>query len=126
MNGAGELARFSGVVECRLDPGGPLGLTLVGRSDTSVPAQVSFLCPAPASWPASLDSPLVARADTERIVVKAGAAERVLHVRGVFVHRDVTRAFERAVPPRRAPFGKRVFWRLVLALAASRVGGRVR
>jgi hypothetical protein len=57
--------------------------------------------------------------------VKAGASELTLPVTGVFVHRDVTRAFEGSVPSRRAPLGKRLLWRLVLALAATSFGRRL-
>lgn len=125
MNGARELARFSGSVECRLAASGPLGLTLVGRDAASVPVQVSFVCRAPASWPATLEAPIVLRADADRILVKAGASELTLYVNGVFVHRDVTLAFEGSVPPRRAPLGKRLFWSLVLALARTSFGRRL-
>jgi hypothetical protein len=40
----------------------------------------------------------------------------------VHLHRDVAPPFYRALPPRPVPPGKRLFWRLVLALAASRAG----
>ncbi len=43
----------------------------------------------------------------------------------VHVHRDIGKAFYRAVPPRPVPFAKRMFWSLVLALAGSRTGKRV-
>lgn len=36
-------------------------------------------------------------------------------------HRDVTAEFYRAVPPRAVPWRKRLFWRAVLALAATPV-----
>jgi hypothetical protein len=40
----------------------------------------------------------------------------------VHLHRDLAAQFYRAIPPRPAPWAKRVFWRLVLGLAASRAG----
>ena len=124
MNGARPLVRFSGTVDCGLDASGPLGLTLVGRDEGSAPVQVSFRCRAPAGWPGTLESPAVARADSQTILVTSRASQLALEARSVFVHRDVMRAFERAVPPRRPPYRKRLFWRLVLALAGTRVGRR--
>jgi hypothetical protein len=38
------------------------------------------------------------------------------------VHRDIAVPFYRAIPPRRVPLVKRIFWRVVLALAATRTG----
>jgi hypothetical protein len=40
----------------------------------------------------------------------------------VHLHREIAPQFYRAIPPRPAPWAKRVFWRMVLALAASRAG----
>jgi len=40
----------------------------------------------------------------------------------VHLHRDLGAQFYRAIPPRPAPWAKRVFWRVVLSLAASRAG----
>ncbi len=42
--------------------------------------------------------------------------------RGDARHRDVRAAVFAAVPQRRAPIGKRLFWRGVLLLARSRAG----
>jgi hypothetical protein len=44
--------------------------------------------------------------------------------RGDALHRDVRAEVFAAVPQRRAPFGKRLFWRVVLAVA--RVPGAVK
>jgi hypothetical protein len=124
MSGTQELVRFSDRVECRFDADTPLGVTLMGR-DAAGPVQVSLLCAPPMSWPATFDAPVVLRTDADRILVKSGASEVTLRVAGVFVHRDVTRAFEGSVPPRRAPLGKRLFWSLVLALAGTSIGRRL-
>jgi hypothetical protein len=45
--------------------------------------------------------------------------------RGDSRHRDVRAQVFAVVPQRRASLGKRVFWRLVLALARSRAGLRL-
>lgn len=121
---AAELARFTGTVDCRIDGTGPLGLTLAGR-DGADPLQVAFVCAPPAAFPRHLEAPVVEQPGpgAYRIVTK----QEVLAVAAtqVFVHRDVARAFLLAVPPHAAPFGKRLFWRAVLALAASRIGRHV-
>ncbi len=39
-----------------------------------------------------------------------------------FVHHDASGAFYAALPPRRVPLVKRVFWRFLLAAAGSRAG----
>lgn len=49
-------------------------------------------------------------------IVEAGCLHR---------HRDVGAAFYRAIPPHPVPLAKRLFWRLVLALAAHRPGKRL-
>jgi len=43
----------------------------------------------------------------------------------VHLHREVAAQFYHAIPPRRAPWAKRMFWRTVLALGASRMGLRL-
>jgi hypothetical protein len=45
--------------------------------------------------------------------------------RGDARHRDVRDVVFAVVPPRRAPLGKRLFWRLVLALARVPAGLRL-
>jgi hypothetical protein len=42
----------------------------------------------------------------------------------LFVHEDVSVQAARAVPPRPVPLGKRLFWRAVFALLATRAGRR--
>jgi len=54
--------------------------------------------------------------------IRAGGSEWLLAAHGAEVHRDVGASFYRALPPRPAPAGRRLLWRLVLALAASRAG----
>jgi hypothetical protein len=48
-----------------------------------------------------------------------------VEVTSVHVHHDVGAVFYRAIPPRPVPLGKRLLWRLVLALAATRLGKRL-
>jgi hypothetical protein len=122
---AGEvLMRFSGVVECRISRAGPLGLTLLGR-DRDEPVQIAFVCTAPAAFPEQLESAVVMRDGPGTFRIVAGATDRRLEAAGVFAHRDVARVLERAVPPRPPSLARRIFWRAVLALAASPIGRSV-
>lgn len=118
------LVRFSGPVECRTDRAGPLGLTLIGREGDE-PVQVAFACAPQSGFPRRLDAPVVERTAPGTYRIGGERDGLVLDATRVFIHRDVTRAFHRAVPPRRAPLAKRAFWRAVLALAATRIGQRV-
>jgi hypothetical protein len=57
-----------------------------------------------------------------RYRIASPAGDWLINARAVHLHRDVAPPFYRALPPRPVPPGKRLFWRLVLALAASRAG----
>jgi hypothetical protein len=116
--------RFEGSVECRIDPGSPLGLTLTGRSGGEI-VHVTFVGFPPADFPARLDAPLVEPAGEHEYRIVAAGVQRVMRASRVFVHRDVREVFCGAVPGRRAPVGKRLFWRAVLAFAGSSLGRRM-
>jgi hypothetical protein len=114
--------RFAGPVTCARGSGA-LRLTLVGiaADPPAQPLTVGFAAAAPAGLPALLQDAVVEEtAGGFRIASAAGAW--TLAVPAAHVHRDVSVAFYRALPPRPVPLGKRVFWRLVLLLAASRSG----
>lgn len=120
---ASRVMQFEGSVELKSGPCGGEGFTLVGRERgrTEEPLHLSLLCAVPPGLPARLDSPRVdLGAEGTRIVVGDAAWE--IAPRAVFVHRDVGRAFCSAVPGEPAPAAKRLFWRLLLALASSRPG----
>jgi hypothetical protein len=117
------IARFTGEVSCARGATPPQ-LTLTGRAGAhpAEPTTVSFATTQTVRVPARLMD-----ADVERIApgqyrIRAGGEEWLLVARGAEVHRDVGAAFYRALPPRPVPTAKRLFWRLVLALAASRAG----
>ena len=116
--------RFRGVVSCRTDHVGPLGLTLVGRT-VGRPDEVACLsltCAPPAGIPEALEEAEVERIDDHHYRITAGEREWMVSARAAHLHREVAAAFYQAIRPRPAPARKRLFWRLVLTLAA-RPGG---
>jgi len=117
------LVRFTGPVSAaRGVP--PLGLTLSGvtREHPDEPLTLAFVASAPAELPGSLTDALVERLAAGSYRVRAGGTEWLVAARGAQLHRDAGVPFYRALPPRPVPAGKRLFWRVVLALAASRAG----
>jgi hypothetical protein len=114
---------FRGWISCRRDGGGPLGLVLVGRTDDRPDevVQMSFACPAPADLPEALEDAVVTRLGPRRHRISSGdrswTLEAVAHV-----HRDVAGTFYKALPPRPVRWRKRLFWRVILALAAHPAG----
>lgn len=118
--------RFRGWISCRRDGEGPLGLILVGRThdrpDETV--QMAFACPAPVDMPEALEDATVERMLEGGYRVTSGDRSWTLRA-PLHVHREVAGAFYRALPPRPVPWRKRLFWRLLLALAARPLGRRL-
>jgi len=119
------VAEFRGRVDCRIDAA-PLGLSLSGRTagDDGV-VHVAFRGPPPAEWPAALHDVRVERAAPGTFRVASAAQVLLVQAAGVHVHREIEAAFRAAVPQRQAPLSRRLFWRVVLALAASGAGRRL-
>jgi hypothetical protein len=118
-----RIVRFRGGVSCRRDDG-PLGLTLVGRT-TDRPDEVAtlaFTAAAPPGLPEALEDATVEQLDTGLYRVWSGKREWIFPARSAHLHREVSTTFYRAIAPRLVPWNKRLFWRIVLSLAASRVG----
>jgi hypothetical protein len=125
MTGAATPAvvRFLGWISCRRDGEGPLGLILVGRTkdrpDEAV--QMAFACPAPIDLPEALEDVSVERLGPRQYRLTSG--DRSWTLEGVaHIHREVAGAFYKALPPRPVPLRKRLFWRVMLGLAATGVG----
>jgi hypothetical protein len=118
------VAAFTGSVRCRREPGGPLGLTLEGRSagQGGEELALAFAGQAPADLPERLeDARVESHAPLEYRIV-AGGREWRLTARALHVHRNVGAAFYRAIPGRPAPLKRRGLYRVLLALARSRAG----
>ena len=121
---ASPLAAFRGPVTCRRTAN---TLTLSGSAadsadDRLILTVVSSSIP---DVPDSLTSASVRAVDDRHYCITSAAREWVVEATSVHVHRDIGATFYRAVPPRPAPLKKRLFWRVVLALAATGAGKRL-
>jgi len=108
------VVQFSGRIDCRRDGCGPLGLILSGHT-AAHPREfvhLAFAGAAPADLPHALDDAAVARVSEGSYCITSGAR----------VHRDVAREFYQALPAQRVRWTQRLFWRIVLALAATPAG----
>src|ERR1700720_2564489 len=126
MDEARRIVRFRGGVSCRRDDG-PLGLTLIGRT-TDRPdetATLAFAASAPAGLPEALEDATVEQLDAGRYRIWTGRREWIFPARSAHLHREVSTTFYRAITPRLVPWSTRLFWRVVLAMAASPVGKRL-
>jgi len=86
---------------------------------------LAFAGAAPGDLPAALDAPTVDRLDAHQYRIASCAREWILPATGAHLHREVAATFYSAVSPRVPPWSKRLFWRLVLAMAASPTGKRL-
>jgi hypothetical protein len=107
---------------------GPLRLRLAGRTRNGRRLMLDFAAvPAALAIPAQLTHAVVRVGDAA-----GGGAWQVGSDQGrfelgaarAFVHEDVSAIAATAVPPRTVPWQKRLFWRLVFALLATRAGRR--
>ena len=115
--------RFRGGVSCRRDDP-PFGLTLIGRTiDRSDEiATLAFVGAAPPGLPEALEDATVVQIAAGQYRIWSGRREWLFPARSVHLHREVSATFYRAVEPRQVPWNKKLFWRIVLSMAASRFG----
>jgi len=117
-----RLATFCGVVHCRRAHTVP-GLILSGSTaEAEEPTALAFSAIAPADLPVTLEDAVVDHLGGAQYRIGAGQREWLIASPAVHLHREIATQFYRAIPPRPAPWAKRVFWRVVLLLAASRTG----
>jgi hypothetical protein len=123
MDEARRIVRFRGGVSCRRDDP-PFGLTLIGRTiDRSDElATLAFVGAAPEGLPEALEDATVEQIAAGQYRIWSGRREWLFPARSVHLHREVSATFYRAVEPRQVPWNKRLFWRIVLSMAASRFG----
>jgi hypothetical protein len=117
------LVTFRGAVRCRRAPG-PLGLTLIGATPErpGETTALAFSAAAPAGFPDALEDAVVERLGANQYRIASPPREWVIAAAAVHLHREIAAQFYRAIPPRPVPLAKRWWWRIVLALAASRAG----
>jgi hypothetical protein len=123
MDEATRIVRFRGGVSCRRDDG-PLGLTLIGRT-TDRPdeiATLTFVAAPPPGLPEALEDATVEKVLAGQYRIWSGKREWIFPARSAHLHREVSSTFYRAILPRLVPWNKRLFWDVVLSLAASRMG----
>ena len=118
------LAGFRGAVACRRTVD---ALILSGcAADSADEVLILTLVSAgPAELPESLSAAVVTMLDEQHLRITSGSRDWVVAATSVHLHRDIRRAFYRAVPARPAPLIKRLFWRIVMALAGNRAGKRL-
>lgn len=139
------VAQFTGAVRTRREDA-PLGLTLEGHSVEAPSQEISlafaFARGTPPPIPAALRDALIERVPTELCAdgergdarggtdakcfrVSSGQDQWIFRAVDCHLHREVSELFYRAIPPRPAPWSKRIFLRLVLILAAHPAGRRL-
>lgn len=119
------LVEFAGAVTCARSA--PEALTLCGTA-IDAPGErliLTFLGIPDGEVPATVTSARVSSAGGQTYQLEGPTQRWTIRARALHVHRDVRVAFFQAVPPRRVPLGKRLFWRAVLRLAAHRSAVRV-
>lgn len=117
------LARFRGTVRCgRSEP--PGALTLSGMTEESRGEETSLIlsAAAPVECPDSLEDAVVEYLGGRQYRIRCDTREWIVEAAAVHLHREIAASFYRAIPPRPAPWRRRFFWRIVLALAASGPG----
>ncbi len=113
----GSVIRFDGVVECQAGTA-PLALLLTGQSG-GLPAELAFATAAAPPLPPRLQAPQVESLRPGAWRISAGSAQWTVEAASIHLHRNVAAVFYRAVPPRPVPWRKRLFFRTLLAFAAT-------
>ena len=118
------LAVFRGPVICRRTAN---ALTLSGAAADSADDRLilTLITPSSPAVPDSLTGASIRAVDPRHYRITSESGELLVEATALHVHRDIGRAFYRAVPPRPVPLKKRFFWRVVLALAGTRAGKRL-
>lgn len=119
-----QVAAFRGPVTCRRTAD---SLTLIGAAADSADDRLilTFISPSMAEVPDSLAAAIVRAVDEHHYRIASASGDLTVEAASLHVHRDIGSVFYRAVPPRPAPLGRRIFWRVVLALAGTRAGKRL-
>jgi len=117
------LATFRGSVRCERSAYPP-ALTLTGMTVES-PGEATALtlsAAVPAECPDTLEDAVVEHLEGAHYRIRSGMRAWPVEAAAVHLHREIAARFYQAIPPRPAPWSKRLFWRAVLVLAASSTG----
>jgi len=114
---------FAGPVRCQRGAP-PFALTLSGATQTPAAGRftLTFSGSVPSDLPETLSGASVRSCGEGGYRIESGTREWQVTGGSLSATREVAAAFYAALPPRPVPVVKRLFWRLVLALAASRAG----
>jgi hypothetical protein len=125
LNVQTKILRFAGPVRSVPGPGRG-GVTLLGQlveaDGTSTPAQLSLMCQQPEQLPAVLHEVTFEALTAPQVVLRSGAREWRIACTTWQLHRDAGAAFYAAIPPRVAPWTRRLAWRVLLGTAATAPG----
>jgi hypothetical protein len=125
LNTQTKVLRFAGPVKAAPGPGRG-GITLLGQlaepDGTSTPAQLSLICEQVPSLPDELNDVIFEALTAPQIALRDGAREWRIDCVTWQLHRDVGAMFYAAVPPRVAPWTRRLAWRALLGTAATAPG----
>lgn len=133
MNESRRVVAFSGPVRCMRDDV-PRAVTLGGSTAQPSGAEVTLtfsFAPhqSPPRIPDALYDVLVdevpAGDAASRFRLCSGQDQWEFPALACHLHREVAKSFYRAIPQRAAPWSRRMFWRLMLALAARPLGKRM-
>ena len=115
------LAAFRGIVTCSRTAG---ALILSGAAADSADDRLilTLIGPSIPDIPDSLNAVILTAVGEHRYRISSASGDLVVEATSLHVHRDISTAFYRAVPPRPVPLSKRLFWLLVLWLAGTRTG----
>jgi hypothetical protein len=114
---------FSGAVRCQRGAP-PFTLTLTGAAVAPAAGALTltFSGEVPADLPATLRDASIEAGAAGRYRIRSGGREWQVAGGSLSAAREAAAQFYAALPPRPVPRAKRLFWRLVLALAATRTG----
>lgn len=118
------LAAFQGTVVCRRSVN---ALSLTGSAADSADdiLILTFVASDVSGLPDRLSGAAVRALGGGRYGIGSASGDWVVEASSVHAHRDIGSVFYRAVPPRPMPLKRRLFWRVVLALAGTRAGKRL-
>jgi hypothetical protein len=125
LNVPSTTLHFAGSVQSVPGPGRG-GITLLGQlteaDGISTPAQLSLIGESPPQLPAQLQDVTVDVSAAPQMVLRSGAREWRIACTTWQLHRDAGAAFYAAIPPRVAPWTRRLAWRVLLGTAATAPG----